>query len=233
MSDMSDKKSLAWRAPLDTYREVEALAEENDIKKSDVLRRATEEYLDDEDDTARGRSVSPITIVGVVAIALAPTLLATGYTAAGVAAVGVAGLYLLLWLTAYDVVLEETLDDARRRVVDFFRYVMFEDRLDDEPDGVVERATRADAVAIGVFSVGLLLAAPLVGLYYVGYIEAFVAAIGPYGAFGYGVVLLLLFYIGVTGLAIHAIASLAVATARSGEATPADDVDGDPSRFGR
>jgi len=230
MGDMSDKKSLAWRAPLDTYREVEALAEENDIKKSDVLRRATEEYLDEDDADSGARSTSSLTILGVVALAIAPTLLATGYTALGAGVGVVAAVYVLLWVTAYDVVLESALADARDElaevggVLGFFHYVIFEDRLVDDPDTLIERATYGDLVALGFGAAFILVGAPLAVLDHFGYTEAFVAALGPRGFLAYAAVVVVLLSLALFFFGIWALASLAIASTRFFKPTddPAD-----------
>ena len=144
---MKDKKTLSARVAVDTDEKVESLAEELGARKSDVLRRAIVEYLEGED-TSPTRSPSPLALLGVVALAIAPTLLATGYTLVGGVAGVVAATYALLWVTAYDALVEERLGTARAElrevggVVGFFRTVMYEDRAVDDPETHVERLDR-------------------------------------------------------------------------------------------
>ena len=221
---MADKKTLSGRVPADTYDEVEDLADDLDVRKSDLLRRATEDYLDDHgtDDRERGRSVSPLALIGVVALAIAPTLLATGYTTVGLTAGGVAAIYVLLWVTAYDVVVEDALGDARDElaevggVVGFFRFVMTDGRV-EEPDTVVERASNWDLLGYGlVIGAGVVLA-PAAVLQRVGVLDA----LGATGALAYAVVALGLAYAGVLLLGVSAVASLALASTRTADS--ADD----------
>ena len=156
---MKDKKTLSARVAVDTDEKVESLAEELGARKSDVLRRAIVEYLEGED-TSPSRSPSPLAFLGVVALAIAPTLLATGYTNVGGIAAGVGVGYALLWVTAYDTLVEERIADAHDKLADvggvvgFFRYVIDDDTVED-PDTAVERAANLDTLAFG-FLVGSL-----------------------------------------------------------------------------
>jgi hypothetical protein len=226
---MSEKKTLAWRAPPDRYEEVDAHAEENGINKSDVLRRATEEYLDAENDTSASRSPSPVALLGVVSLAIAPTLLATGYTLVGGLAGVVAATYVLLWVTATDHLLEEALGTARDElravggVRGFFRAVIYEDRVVEEPETLVERLTRADIVGAGLLTVFTVLALPLALAARVGLLAPALEAIGSLGVLALLVGAVVLAYGGALLLGISAIATLAVASARHDLATDADD----------
>jgi len=146
-----EKKTLAVRAPRDWYDEVDDHAEERGISKSDVLRRATKAYLDDKSNNSVSRAASPLALLGVICLAVAPTLLATGYVLVGALAGVVAAAYVLLWVTATDVLVEEALGTAREElqavggVRGFFRAVIFEDRVVDDPETLVERSWSARA----------------------------------------------------------------------------------------
>jgi len=226
---MSEKKTLAWRAPPDRYEEVDAHAEENGINKSDVLRRATEEYLDAENDTSASRSPSPVALLGVVSLAIAPTLLATGYTLVGGLAGVVAATYVLLWVTATDHLLEEALGTARDElravggVRGFFRAVIYEDRVVEEPETLVEHLTYADIAGGALLTVFSVLALVLALATNVGLLAPALEAIGGLGVLALLVGLLVLAYGGALLLGVSALATLAVASARHDLATDADD----------
>jgi len=218
---MTDKTTFAFRVSADTAGEIEDYVEERGVKKSDVLRRAAKQYIDEqtgEDRPDPRRSASPVTILGVVAIAIAPTLLATGYTALGSAFGVLAAVYGLLWVTALDTVLEDALDDGREKlreaggVVGFFRHVRNDHHVED-PDTVVERAARLDLVADG-FLVGLLVVvAPLGIARYLGWLEPFLAVIGTAGATAIVLLVVVLAYGFALLMAVSAVASLAIAAA--------------------
>jgi hypothetical protein len=232
---MADKKTLSGRVPVDTYEEFQRLADERDVRKSDLLRRAAVEHLErleGNDDPARSRSVSPVALVGVVALAIAPTLLATGYTALGVGAAGVAAAYVLLWATAYDVVLEHRLDAARDEleevggVVAFFRAVIRavrEDRTVDDPETLVERAANVDVLALGVLVAGTVLGAPVAVVGYLVGPGAVVETLGTTGALAWVVGLVGVFYLGALLLGVSAVATLAIASSRLSTDAAADD----------
>ena len=220
---------LTARVPEEERDAVEDLADERAKSKSAMTRELVQRGLEtiDEDDRAPepSRTASPLTILGVVAIAVAPTLLATGYTGLGVVLGLVAAVYALLWVTAYDTVLEERLDDARDElrevggVVGFFRYVAADHHV-EEPDTVVERAARLDLVAQGLL-VGLLaVLAPLAVAAYLGALEPLLAVIGATGATAIVLLVLALGYAAALLMGVSALASLAIASA----ATEDDDV---------
>ena len=231
---MADKEAFAFRLENDTADDLKRYVEERDLKKSDVLRRATKEYIDKqktETPPTGTRSVSPLTILGVVAIAVAPTLLATGFTGLGVAFGAVGAVYALLWVTAYDLALERYLDGVRDRlddaggVVGFFRLIWSDHHVED-PDTIVERAARLDLYAPIAGGVGLLVGGVAVVLHSLGYFAAVAGVIGPWGVFGWGLLVLGFAYLFAVMLAISALASLAIATAAS--STPTADADTDP-----
>ena len=228
---MGEKETFAFRLENDTAEEVKEYVDERGVKKSDVLRRATKEYIDEQTGEAGGarRSVSPLTILGLGAVAWG--LLATGYTQVGGVLGIFAAVYALLWVTAYDTVLEGALDDARDElrevggVVGFFRYVATDHHVED-PDTVVERAARLDLYAPIAGGLALVVGGAAVVLYSLGYFAAVVGVIGPWGVFGWGLLVLGLAYLFAVMLAISALASLAIATAAS--STPTADADTDP-----
>lgn len=233
---MADKEAFAFRLENDTAEDVKKYVEERGVKKSDVLRRATKEYIDEQagEDTQPDprRSVSPVTVMGVVAIAVAPTLLATGYTGLGIGLGAVAAVYALLWVTAYDVVLGRHLDTVRDElgdvggVVGFFQ-LMREDHPVEDPDTLVERAARADLWALGLITSGLVVVTPMYVAAQFGYFEPFLAAIGTAGALGIGLFVVVVVYGFVFLMGLSALATLALATAREGRPAPADDESAD------
>ena len=232
---MADKEAFAFRLENDTADDLKRYVEERDLKKSDVLRRATKEYIDKqktETPPTGTRSVSPLTILGVVAIAVAPTLLATGFTGLGVAFGAVGAVYALLWVTAYDLALERYLDDVRDQlddaggVVGFFRLMWF-DHHGEDPDTIVERAARLDLYAPIAGGLGILVGGVAFGLYYVGHFATVAGVIGPWGVFGWALLVVGLAYVFALMIGVSAIASLAVASSRRGADAPDADVDPD------
>lgn len=244
-------KTVSARVTDETNDIVDELAEQQEDSKSNVVRRLLLDGLetrereqqemgetdDTDDDRAGGRSVSALTILGVVSIALAPTMLASGQIAAGALLSMVAGVYALLWVTATDVVVEEALAGARAEVrragglialfrsvlssyraaapaaVAFVRDVITEDHVVEEPETFVERLTYADVLALVFGAAGLVLMAPLYLGFQLGYDQLIVDALGVTGLLAVLVVFTLLAYVYVFLFGISAIASLAVMTA--------------------
>jgi len=218
----ADKKALSAKVTIDTDERVEALAEDRGARKSDVIRRALAEYLEQEEgdeDTSPSRSPSPLALLGVVALAIAPTLLATGYTLVGGVAGVVAATYAVLWVTAYDTLVEERLGTARDElrevggVVGFFRAVIYETRVVDDPETPVERLTYADVGGIVALTAATLLGLPLAAAAYLGVLTPAIEAIGSAGAFAIVVLLVGLAYLGAGLLGLSALATLALASA--------------------
>lgn len=225
---------LSGRVSPETKETLTEMAEERGESTSAVFRELLQESLEseDEDDRVSGRSVSALTILGVVSIALAPTMLAVGQVVVGGVLSMLAGIYGLLWVTATDVVVEEAIADARDElreaggVVALFRTAFREDRVVEDPETLVERLTYGDVLAFFVFSFLLVLSLPMVAAYYLGYMEPLVQWLGGVGALAYVVALVGLAYLGVLLFGLSSIASLAVVTA-SGGPTPADDTSSD------
>jgi len=216
----ADKKTLSAKVAVDTDERVESIAEDLGARKSDVLRRALSEYLEEEEmDTSPSRSTSPLALLGVVALAIAPTLLATGYTLVGGAAGVVAATYAVLWVTAYDTLVEERLGTARDElraaggVVGFFRAVMYDDRAVEDPETPVERLTYADVAGVGVLTAVTLLALPLAAAAYVGVLPPALETIGGAGTLALAGLLVGLVYLGFGLLGLSALATLALADA--------------------
>jgi hypothetical protein len=223
---------LTARVPEEERDAVEDLADERAKSKSAMTRELVQRGLEtiDEDDRAPepSRTASPLTILGVVAIAVAPTLLATGYTGLGVVLGLVAAVYALLWVTAYDTVLEDVLDTARDKlrevggVVGFFRYVATDHHVED-PDTVVERAARLDLVGQGLL-VGLLVVLVPLGIAgYLGALGPFLAAIGTTGVRAIAVLIIVLTYGFAFLAAVSTLASLAIASAATEDDAVVDD----------
>jgi hypothetical protein len=219
---MVSSKTVTTRVPEPLVDEVEAKAEEEHRSRSEMTKLLVETGLEhyDEEDTAGGRAVSPLALLGVVSLAIAPTLLATGHTLVGGAAGVVVAVYALLWVTATDHLLEEWLGTARDElravggVRGFFRAVIYEDRVVEEPETLVERLTRADIVGAGLLTVFTVLALPLALAARVGLLAPALEAIGSLGVLALLVGAVVLAYGGALLLGISAIATLAVASAR-------------------
>ena len=218
---MADKEAFAFRLENDTAEDVKKYVEERGVKKSDVLRRATKEYIDEQtgEDTQRTqRSTSTLTILAIVAIAVAPTLLVTGHIAAATIFFAIPAMSALLWITGYDQVLQEKFSNIR----DFFLLMWFDHHVED-PDNVVERAARLDLYAPVAGGLGLLVGGAAVVLQYLGYLDVVLAVIGPWGAFGWALLLVGLMYLFAVMLVISAIATVAIATSRSGDDVGVDE----------
>ena len=221
---MAQLDPVTGKIPARVREELEEEAEARGVSRSTVIREHLEAAVDDsgeeEADPTPDRSPSPLALVGVVSLAIAPTLLATGYTAAGGIAGAVAAAYVLLWVTATDVVVEEALGDARAElreaggVVGFFRRVVTDHHVED-PDTVVERAARLDIVAFGLL-VGLsAVLVPLGVAAWVGVLGGLLAAVGSTGATAILVLIMALAYGFVVLMGVSAVASLAIASARA------------------
>lgn len=222
---MSQLDPVTGKIPSRVREELEEEAEARGVSRSTVIREHLEAAVDDvegeeEADHTPGRSASPLALLGVVSLAIAPTLLATGYTAAGSVAGAVAAAYVLLWVTATDVVVEEALGDARAElreaggVVGFFRHVVGDHPVED-PDTVVERAARLDIVALGLL-VGLgAVLVPLGVAAWVGVLGELFAAVGSTGATAILVLIMALGYGAVVLMGVSAVACLAIASARA------------------
>jgi len=227
-------EAVTARVPGPMKRRVEELAEETGNSQSAMARELIKTGLEerDRDESPPGRSVSALTILGVVAIAVAPTLLATGFTAIGAVFGAIGALYALLWATAYDGVVEDALGTARDElrevggVVGFFRFAYRKMRNDhhvEDPDTVIERAARLDILAEGAL-VGLLAVLIPLGLAaYVGVLEPFLAAVGTTGVRAIVLLIVALAYGFAFLMAVSALASLAIATA-GGASTAAEEV---------
>jgi len=164
--------------------------------------------------------VSPLALLGVVSLAIAPTLLATGYTLVGGAAGVVAAVYVLLWVTATDHLLESWLGTARDElravggVRGFFRTVIYEDRVVDDPETLVERLTYADVAGAGLLTLVTVLGLPLLVAARLGLLRPTLEAIGSAGVLALLVGAGAVAYSGALLLAVSALATLAVASAR-------------------
>jgi hypothetical protein len=227
---MGDLDTVSGKVPGRVTEGLDEEAEARGVSRSTVIREHLEDAVQEgEEDTAAGagRSVSALALLGVVSLAIAPTLLATGYTAAGGVAGAVAAIYVLLWVTATDVVVEEALGDARAELREaggvrgFFRRVVTDHHVED-PDTVVERAARLDIAAFGLL-VGLaVVLLPLGVAAWVGVLGELLATVGSTGATAIAVLIMGLAYGFVVLMGVSAVASLAIASART-EAEPVDD----------
>jgi hypothetical protein len=216
---------------VDRYEEAEeASPEEN---SSAFLRSVIVDGLDARErrrQKAVGQGVSPLALLGVGSLAGAPTLLATGYTLLGAIVGAVAAAYLLLWVTATDDLVEEALGSARAElravggVSGFLRVLIFEDRVVDEPETLVEKLTYADVAAAGLVALATVLALPLWVATRVGLLEVAIEVVGGLGVLAFVAGLIVLVYASVFLLGVSAIATLAVAYARQGRGgAPSDD----------
>jgi hypothetical protein len=224
-------EAVTARVPSPMKRELEDLAEETGNSQSAMVKDLIKDGLEAREEDTPARSVSPLTILGVVAIAIAPTLLATGYTGVGAVFGAIAATYVLLWATATDVVVEERLAEARDRlrdvggVVGFFRYVVSDHQVEN-PDTVVERAARLDLVAGGLL-VGLVaVLAPLGVAASIGVLEPFLSVIGTSGVAAIALAIVALAYAAVVLMGVSALASLALASTWPASSTAGDAKEG-------
>lgn len=249
MSQEGQSVAISSRVDPETREELTEVAEAEDRTKSEMIEKYVKRGIDNwegEDDRAADRSVSALTILGVVSFALAPTLLASGQIAAGALLSMVAGVYALLWVTATDVVVEEAIAGARSElreaggvialfrsarkdrigVVALLKKVFSEDRVVEEPQTLVERLTYADVLGFVFGGLAIVLATPLVVGVRLGYTDAIVQSLGGVGFLLYFVVILALAYLFTILFGISALASLAVVTSSS-VSSPAEVEAGD------
>lgn len=232
-----NKTTFSFRVDNDTAEAVEEYVEERGINRTDALRRATEEYIGKREayepsDSGGGR-VPSLTIFGIVAMAIAPTLLVGGYTVLGGVATFLAATFLVLWATAYDVVLERRVGAIRDELGERgglwsgFFHLMSKDHPVDDPRSPIERAARFDIYAVAFALVGLIVLLPLATLGWAGYLEPFLSYIGAAGAFGIALFIAVVAYGFVFLMGVSAIALLAIATTREDRPAPADDESAD------
>jgi uncharacterized membrane protein len=176
----------------------------------ELVQRGIETIDEDDNEPERHRSTSPITILAIVAIAVAPTLLVTGHIAAATIFFAIPAMSALLWITGYDEVLQEKFSTIR----DFFLVMWFDHHVEN-PDNVVERAARLDLYAPVALVLSALVGGVGVALQYLGYLDVVLAVIGPWGALGWALLVVGLMYLFALMLGISAIATVAVATSRS------------------
>lgn len=252
-TEQTEKKRTTLSLPHEVVDEIDEYAEETHVntrsKAVELIARAQleedeEDGGGDEDDateedhrsTASGRSASAVTILGVLALALGPTFLSTGYTGLGVVASSIGATYALLWATAYDLVLARKYDDVRAElgeaggVVGFFRVMWAKwegTHHVEDPNTPVERAARLELYAPVLSGVGVLVSSPvLVALYLLDYGPARVIdLLGVSGALWYLTLVVGLVYIIGLVIGISSIATIAIATAREPKPTPADEDD--------
>jgi hypothetical protein len=219
-----DTVTLSGRVPVPVKERINEMAEEREISQSMMMREIVQEGIEyKEADTDAGQptrsGASPITIFGVVALAVAPTLLATGYTALG-AVIGVfAAVYALLWATALDIVLEEYVGNARQKLrragglVGFFQ-LMRSDHPVEDPSTPVERAARLDLwglISAGVIVIVLL---PFAAFYYMGHLELVLSLLPTWSIWSVIITVGILAHAVIILLGISTIATVAITTAR-------------------
>jgi hypothetical protein len=194
------------------------------MTNAQALRTLVREGVDgDEEDQPPRSGASPITILGVVALAVAPTLLATGYTALG-AVVGVfAAVYALLWATAYDVVLQEHVGNARQKLrragglVGFFQ-LMRSDHPVEDPSTPVERAARLDLWGLVSAGVIVIVLSPFAAFYYMGHLELVLSLLPTWSIWSVIITVGVLAHAVIILLGISTIATVAITTARGSAA---------------
>lgn len=234
---MPQMEAVNSRVPERIKEAIVEEAEQRGVSQSTVIREYMEDVYSLEgeeggaeettEDTGATRSVSPLALVGVVSLAIAPTLLSTGYTIAGGVAGVVAAAYVLLWVTATDVVVEEALGDARAElreaggVVGFFRRVVTDHHVED-PDTVVERAARLDILAFGLLTGLLVVLLPVGAAAWAGVLGEALAVVGSAGATAVLLVVLVVAYGAAVLMGVSAVASLAIASARTDRSDTVD-----------
>ena len=216
--------TLSGRVPEPVKERIEEMAEERGMSQSMMMREILKEGIEYKDaDTEPGQptrsGASPVTIFGVVALAVAPTLLATGYTALG-AVVGVfAAVYALLWATALDVILEEHVGNARQKLrragglVGFFQ-LMRSDHPVEDPGTPVERAARLQLWALVLVGFIVILLSPFAAFYYIGQLELVLGLLPAWTLWSVIIAVGILAYAVPILLGISAIATVAITTAR-------------------
>jgi protein-S-isoprenylcysteine O-methyltransferase Ste14 len=189
-----------------------------------AIRTLVREGLDgDEEDQPPRSGASPITISGVFALAVAPALLAAGYTTIG-GAIGVfAAVYLLLWATAYDIVLQEHVGNARQKLrragglVGFFQ-LMRSDHPVEDPSTPVERAARLDRWGLVSAGVIVILLLPFAAFYYMGHLELVFSLLPTWSIWSVIITVGILAHAVIFLLGISTIATVAITTARGSAA---------------
>jgi hypothetical protein len=159
--------------------------------------------------------------VGVVSAVLGPVLFAVGQAPIAVPFLVVGAVFVLLWATGYDQYDDELVAEARAELAEhggvrgFFRAVFLGDPVIDDPSTVFERAANADRYVPIVSLAALIVALPVGAAYEAGALSAFVETLGAWGALGYLLLLTGAMYLIPVILGVSAVASLAVATART------------------
>jgi len=236
------------RMPESLKQEVEEVAEERGMSRSATVKQLVRDGMEREEvetELAAAKATSALTLLGVVSIVLAPTLLAVGVTLPGVFLSIVAATYTLLWVTGYDSKISEHVAAARRELSEgggfygFFKLFVADAKREyseannvvgfvkvvwkkwkgshdiQDPDSPVERAARVDLYIPIVAVVFFLVSLPALGAVMLGEVEAFVGLFDSTSALIY---LLLTFgtaYSMVILLGISAVASIALVSARS------------------
>jgi hypothetical protein len=243
----SNKTRISASIPIETKKKLDTIADERGVSRSAALTELVgewEKYRDELDATRseveqlRGRlqaeqekaeQVTPTSrdasTVGLLATALGPVLLAVGQGVIAVPFLVVGAVYVLLWATGYEQYADVLIAEGHAELAEhgglrgFFRAVFLGDPVIDDPSTVFERAANADRYVPIVSLAALVVALPVWGAYEAGALSAFVETLGVWGALGYILLLTGVLYLIPVIAGVAAIASLAVATAR----TPTDD----------
>jgi hypothetical protein len=233
--------------PIETKKKLDTIADERGVSRSAALTELVgewEKYRDELDATRseveqlRGRlqaeqekaeQVTPTSrdasTVGLLATVLGPVLLAVGQAYIAVPFLVVGAVYVLLWATGYDQYADVAIAEARAELAEhgglrgFFFAVFLGDPVIDDPSTVFERAANAERYTLIAALAALVVALPAWVAYEAGALSALVETLGGWGTLGYLLLLTGAMYLIPVILGVSAIASLAVATAR----TPADD----------
>jgi hypothetical protein len=221
---MGDNTELIGiRVPPELDERITELAEEDGSRsKSSVVRNLVMQSLDERD--ASRDSTSPLAIVGVVVSALFPILLVTGHPTEGLAFALLAGLYVPMWVFGLDARVEAWARDTRVQIqnaggVALLTDALSQDPVVEDPDGPVERLTRADrvgGVAFGVLvvigaAVGLLLATNL--------LTPALETLGAGGGVALLAIVVALMYLVWVSYAVSALATIVVARRHAGDAS--------------
>lgn len=235
--------------PITTKNRLDEIADERGCSRSSALTQVVSErdqYLDERDaaraeieqlraelevEQERREQAEQATpsgdasTVGVVSAVLGPVLLAVGQVPIAVPLLVVGAVFVLLWATGYDQYADELVAEARTELAEhgglrgFFRAVFLGDPVIDDPSTVFERAANAERYVPIAALAALVVALPAWVAYEAGALSAFVETLGAWGTLGYLLLFAGAMYLIPLTLGVSAIASLAVATAR----TPADD----------
>ena len=204
--------TVGGRVSEDVAEDLDELADELGKSKSALVREMVEEGLGRREhhiEPPDERGVPPFAILAFLNLGVATALIATERAVGGLA-VGITGVFFAtLWLLGADTVASEFASAVKTRVVSS----LYDDRLVEDPETLVERLTYADVAGVGVLTVTVLLGLPVVVAAYLGVLTPALETIGGGGALAFAGLLVGLGYLGAGLIGVSAVATLALASA--------------------